>query len=208
MGLQDARHGRNVKKVKDVSSNNMSFADAISKIEHYNKQQAENEAENDKENAIPISEQLGIKDDAYTIPVEKNDVPHLIATIACIAVPLIMLIGAFLASGLKAFLNWRLILIIPTVAILYFLVRATNGLGRVDVKDIEREYPDLVIVDDTDDSDDPQRPKFIQIRTYDEANANFTVVMRNDWENNMTNRRLEGILVVKNGKAAVMIENR
>lgn len=201
MALHDAR-----KKVSSGDGrHDISLSDAISNIESYNsKSAAEEKAAGVDE---PISQQLGIKDDDYTVPVEDNGLPHVLAIIAMIGVPAMMIIGSFIADGLKALINWRMLLVIPTIAILYVIVRATKSLGRVYSKDIEKEYPELVVIDGTDDSDDPKRPQSITVRTDDEANATFTVVLREDWDNDMAmTRRHQAILVVKDKKAAVMVE--
>lgn len=213
---QHAQHAE-LKKVDD--SNQLSFSDAISNIQHLsnksntgssstvdsNSTTSEDNTEQQKNESV--SEQLGIKDSEYIIPVEPFEIPHFIAIILSIAIPSVMFIGSFVADGWKALVNFRMLLLIPIIIIFYLAVKWTKDLGRVDVKDIERAYPDIVIVDGTDESDDPKRPSTLNIRTSDDSTASFTMVTRQDWESNMPFRRRQGVLVVKNGKAAVMVED-
>lgn len=206
---QYAQHAE-LNKVDD--SNQLSFSDAISNIQHLSNNNNAGSALKANENTEQqktesVSEQLGIKDSEYIIPVEPFEIPHFIAIIASIAIPAMMFIGSIIADGWRAFTNSRMLLIIPVIIIFYLAVKWTKDLGMVDVKDIERAYPDIVIVDDTDDSDDPSRPSTLKIRTNDDSTASFTMVTRQDWESNMPFRRRQGVLVVKNGKAAVMVED-
>ena len=212
MHAKKKQHAQQAELNKVDDSNQLSFSDAISNIQHLSNNNNAGSASNANENTEQqktesVSEQLGIKDSEYIIPVEPFEIPHFIAIIASIAIPAMMFIGSIIADGWRAFTNPRMILIIPVIIIFYLAVKWTKDLGMVDVKDIENAYPDIVIVDDTDDSDDPSRPSTLKIRTNDDSTASFTMVTRQDWESNMPFRRRQGVLVVKNGKAAVMVED-
>lgn len=212
MHAKKKQHAQHAELNKVDDSNQLSFSDAISNIQHLSNNNNAGSALKANENTEQqknesVSEQLGIKDSEYIIPVEPFEIPHFIAIIASIAIPAMMFIGSIIADGWRAFTNSRMLLIIPVIIIFYLAVKWTKDLGMVDVKDIERAYPDIVIVDDTDDSDDPSRPSTLKIRTNDDSTASFTMVTRQDWESNMPFRRRQGVLVVKNGKAAVMVED-
>lgn len=212
MHAKKKQHAQHAELNKVDDSNQLSFSDAISNIQHLSNNRTEsdskaNENTEQQQKTESVSEQLGIKDSEYIIPVEPFEIPHFIAIIASIAIPAMMFIGSIIADGWRAFTNARMLLIIPVIIIFYLAVKWTKDLGMVDVKDIENAYPDIVIVDDTDDSDDPSRPSTLKIRTNDDSTASFTMVTRQDWESNMPFRRRQGVLVVKNGKAAVMVED-
>lgn len=212
MHAKKKQHAQHAELNKVDDSNQLSFSDAISNIQHLSNNNNAGSALKANENTEQqknesVSEQLGIKDSEYIIPVEPFEIPHFIAIIASIAIPAMMFIGSIIADGWRAFTNSRMLLIIPVIIIFYLAVKWTKDLGMVDVKDIENAYPDIVIVDDTDDSDDPSRPSTLKIRTNDDSTASFTMVTRQDWESNMPFRRRQGVLVVKNGKAAVMVED-
>lgn len=213
MHAKKKQHAQHAELNKVDDSNQLSFSDAISNIQHLSNNNNAGSASKANENTEQqqktesVSEQLGIKDSEYIIPVEPFEIPHFIAIIASIAIPAMMFIGSIIADGWRAFTNARMLLIIPVIIIFYLAVKWTKDLGMVDVKDIENAYPDIVIVDDTDDSDDPSRPSTLKIRTNDDSTASFTMVTRQDWESNMPFRRRQGVLVVKNGKAAVMVED-
>lgn len=212
MHAKKKQHAQHAELNKVDDSNQLSFSDAISNIQHLSNNNNAGAALKANENTEQqktesVSEQLGIKDSEYIIPVEPFEIPHFIAIIASIAIPAMMFIGSIIADGWRAFTNARMLLIIPVIIIFYLAVKWTKDIGMVDVKDIENAYPDIVIVDDTDDSDDPSRPSTLKIRTNDDSTASFTMVTRQDWESNMPFRRRQGVLVVKNGKAAVMVED-
>lgn len=213
MHAKKKQHAQHAELNKVDDSNQLSFSDAISNIQHLSNNNnagsalKANENTEQQQKTESVSEQLGIKDSEYIIPVEPFEIPHFIAIIASIAIPAMMFIGSIIADGWRAFTNARMLLIIPVIIIFYLAVKWTKDLGMVDVKDIENAYPDIVIVDDTDDSDDPSRPSTLKIRTNDDSTASFTMVTRQDWESNMPFRRRQGVLVVKNGKAAVMVED-
>lgn len=213
MHAKKKQHAQHAELNKVDDSNQLSFSDAISNIQHLSNNNntgsalKANENTEQQQKTESVSEQLGIKDSEYIIPVEPFEIPHFIAIIASIAIPAMMFISSIIADGWRAFTNSRMLLIIPVIIIFYLAVKWTKDLGMVDVKDIENAYPDIVIVDDTDDSDDPSRPSTLKIRTNDDSTASFTMVTRQDWESNMPFRRRQGVLVVKNGKAAVMVED-
>lgn len=190
---------------KADDSDQLSFADAIGNIRHLSHpDEVQGGGDQQWES---VSEQLGIKDGEYVVPVEPFDTPHFIAVIACIGIPSMMFIGSFLADGFRAFLNIRMLLLIPVIGLFYLIVKWTDGLGRVDVKDIERAYPDIIVIDGNDEGDEPKRPATLNIRVRDDSTASFTMVTRQDWESDLASRRRQGVLVVKNGKAAVMVED-
>ena len=213
MHAKKKQHAQHAELNKVDDSNQLSFSDAISNIQHLSNNNnagsslKANENTEQQQKTESVSEQLGIKDSEYIIPVEPFEIPHFIAIIASIAIPAMMFIGSIIADGWRAFTNARMLLIIPVIIIFYLAVKWTKDLGMVDVKNIENAYPDIVIVDDTDESDDPSRPSTLKIRTNDDSTASFTMVTRQDWESNMPFRRRQGVLVVKNGKAAVMVED-
>lgn len=199
-----ASQARQVELDEADDSDQLSFADAIGNIRHLSHPGDDRSEEQRQES---VSEQLGIKDSEYVIPVEPFDTPHFIAVIACIGIPSMMFVGSFLADGARAFLNPRMLLLIPVIVLFWLVVKWTDGLGSVDVEDIERTYPDIIVIDGNDESDDPKRPVKLNIRTKDDSTASFTMVTRQDWESNLASRRRQGVLVVKNGKAAVMVED-
>ena len=181
-------------------SNNLSLADALTNIKHHDV----NASNGDNANKEPsLSSKLDIPDSAYNIPVEENSIPHLIAVIAMIILPLIMIVGSFIADGLKAFINPRMLFIIPVVIILWFAAKWTDDMGHIDVTEVEKLYPDIVIIN-SEESNDPSRPKYINIRMSDDSTSDFTVVMKDDWEANMAFRRQTASFIMKNGKAAII----
>lgn len=181
-------------------SNNLSLADALTNIKHHDV----NASNGDNANKEPsLSSKLDIPDSAYNIPVEENSIPHLIAVIAMIILPLIMIVGSFIADGLKAFVNPRMLFIIPVVIILWFAAKWTDDMGRIDVTEVEKLYPDIVIIN-PEEGNGPSRPKYINIRMSDDSTSDFTVVMKDDWEANMAFRRQTASFIMKNGKAAII----
>lgn len=181
-------------------SNNLSLADALTNIKHHDV----NASNGDNANKEPsLSSKLDIPDSAYNIPVEENSIPHLIAVIAMITLPLIMIVGSFIADGLKAFINPRMLFIIPVVIILWFAAKWTDDMGHIDVTEVEKLYPDIVIIN-SEEGNDPSRPKYINIRMSDDSTSDFTVVMKDDWEANMAFRRQTASFIMKNGKAAII----
>ena len=154
--------------------------------------------------------EAGTFDDAdYNIPIENKGFAHSIAIAALVILPITMIVSLILQSAFMGLLNFRVLIIIPIIAILYFIVKYTNGLGCVSVENIEKKYDNIIIIEPVEISsrDDIKRPKRIGVRTGDGTIVPFTFITRYAYDNNYTLGKHNGIITVKDGKAAVLVED-
>lgn len=149
-------------------------------------------------------------DDAdYNIPIENKGFAHTIAIAVSVILPITMIVSLILQSGFMGLLNFRVLIIIPIIAILYFIVKYTDDFGSVSVENIEKQYDNIIIIEPVGISskDDIKRPKRIGVHTSDGTIVPFTFITRYAYENNYTLGKHNGILTVKDGKAAVLVED-
>lgn len=149
-------------------------------------------------------------DDAdYNIPIENKGFAHTIAIAVSVILPITMIVSLILQSGFMGLLNFRVLIIIPIIAILYFIVKYTDDFGSVSVENIEKQYDNIIIIEPVGISskDDIKRPKRIGIHTSDGTIVPFTFITRYAYDNNYTLGKHNGILTVKDGKAAVLVED-
>lgn len=149
-------------------------------------------------------------DDAdYNIPIENKGFAHAIAIAASVILPITMIVSLILQSGFMGLLNFRVFIIIPIIAILYFIVKYTDDLGSVSVENIEKKYDNIIIIEPVEISskDDIKRPKRIGVHTSDGTIVPFTFITRYAYDNNYTLGKYNGIITVKDGKAAVLVED-
>jgi hypothetical protein len=155
-----------------------------------------------------IEKQLGITDKDYDVPIQNQGYAHMIALAAAIMLPIVMVVSLLIQSGIKGLFNIRFLLIVPIIAILYFIVRYTNNLASISVSDIEKRYDNIIIIEPQRiNNGEPSRPKTIGIHVSDGSTAPFAFLTRYDYEKHNTTFQHNGIIVLKGNKAAIMIED-
>lgn len=155
-----------------------------------------------------IEEQLGITDKDYDVPIQNQGYAHTIALVVAVILPIIMVVSLILQSGFKGLFNIRFLLIVPIIAILYFIVRYTNNLASISVSDIEKRYDNIIVIEPQRiNNGEPSRPKTIGLHVADGTTVPFTFVTRVDYEKHNTTFQHNGIIVLKDNKAAIMIED-
>lgn len=149
-----------------------------------------------------ILKKLNIPDSAFNIPIESLPVPHLVALIAAIAVPLVMLCSLIMADGILGLFSFNLIILIAISAILWGVERFTANLGRILVGNVENSANGEIAISEERDHNEHAQQLIVRIKPGN--TVKFTYFTRADWDSMIDNPQ-EGVLVVgENRKAAIV----
>lgn len=149
-----------------------------------------------------ILKKLNIPDSAFNIPIESLPVPHLVALIAAIAVPLVMLCSLIMADGILGLFSFNLIILIAISAILWGVERFTANLGRILVGNVENSANGEIAISEERDHNEHAQQLIVRIKPGN--TVKFTYFTRADWDSMIDNPQ-EGVLVVGENKKAAIV---
>lgn len=187
----------------NVGSNNVNEAENSSFSDKFNENLAKIQGKSAKKlKKNDILKKLNIPDSAFNIPIESLPVPHLVALIAAIAVPLVMLCSLIMADGILGLLSFNLIILIAILAILWGVERFTANLGRILVGNVENSANGEIAISEERDHNEHAQQLIVRIKPGN--TVKFTYFTRADWDSMIDNPQ-EGVLVVgENRKAAIV----